>query len=108
MKFEFSTATFNMVQELVFPLLKGLIGFDAQAWVGEKSELFIHVGDSLGEISELFLIAGSALEDGVLTAEELDKIITQAGTVPDAIAEIIGYFKDDTEIPVVPTPPVTP
>jgi hypothetical protein len=73
--------------------------------LGEKSELFIHIGDSFGELSELFLIAGSALEDGVLTSVELEAIIAKAKTIPEAVEEIIGYFKDDVveePTPVVP------
>jgi hypothetical protein len=82
-----------------------LTGFDGTAWVGDKSELFISAGDALGEVSELFLIAGSALEDGILTEVELEGIITQAKTIPEAVKTIIGFFGDDI---VEPTPPVVP
>ena len=97
MEFKFDAATFEMLQNLSFPLIKALTGFDPEEWVGDKSELFITVGESFGEVSSLFLIAGAALEDGRLSADELNEIIAQAATLPDALENILGFFDDDDE-----------
>lgn len=99
MAFEFSTATFEMIQQLVYPLLKTLVGFDAQAWTGDKSELFLHIGDLFSDIGALFTVVGTALEDGILTAAEIETIIADAKTIPDAIDQIVGFFKDEEPTP---------
>ena len=85
---KFDAATFEMVQSLVFPLIKTLAGFDAEAWVGDKSVMFSEVGEGLMDLSILFTLVGTALKDGKLTAEEISAIITQAKELPLAIAEI--------------------
>ena len=97
MDFKFDAATFEMIQGLVFPLLKTLIGFDTEEWVGEQSELFITVGEGFADVATLFTVVGTALEDGKLSAEEIEDIITKAGALPDAIDEIVGFFEDDDE-----------
>lgn len=98
MELKFSAQTLETIQSLVYPLLKTLIGFDGTAWVGEKSELFIKIGDSFGELSELFLMAGAALEDGILSEEEIGDIIAQAKTVPEAVSKILEFFSDDDTV----------
>ena len=104
MDFKFDGATFEMIQNLVFPLVTTLTGFDPTVWVGEKSELFIKVGDGFADLSALFILVGTALEDGKLTAEEIEAIITDAKELPDAIDAIVAFFED--EEPVVEEPPV--
>lgn len=94
---KFDTSTFAMVQGLAFPLIATLTGFDPAEWVGDQSELFIRVGDGFADISALFIVIGTALEDGKLTAEEIEAIITTAQTLPDAIDNIVGFFEDDEE-----------
>lgn len=88
MEFKFDAATFEMVQALVFPLVQSLAGFDAQGWVGEKSEMFAKVGEGLMDLSILFTLVGTSLKDGKLTAVEIEAIIAKAKTLPLAIAEI--------------------
>ncbi len=95
MEFKFDAATFVMVQNLVYPLVTALANFKPEEWVGEKSELFMSVGDALADISTLFTVAGSAIEDGRLTVEEIEEIITQAATIPVAIDKIVGFFEED-------------
>jgi len=95
MELKFSTATFEMIQGLLYPLMKTLVGFDAQEWVGEKSELFVAVGEAFGDVGTLFMLAGTAIEDGLLTEEELEAIIAKAATLPEAIEQITGFFDDD-------------
>ena len=96
---KFDAATFEMVQSLAFPLIATLTGFNPAEWVGDKSELFIQVGDAFADVSALFTVIGSALEDGKLTAVEIEAIIEKAQTLPDAIEEIVGFF-DDEEVEV--------
>jgi len=91
----FSIHTIETVQNLVFPLVKSLTKFDPQAFVGSQSDLFLSIGDALTEIGGLFTVAGSALEDGILTAVEIEAIIAKASTIDDAIDEIIGHFKTE-------------
>ena len=105
MDFKFDGATFEMIQNLVFPLLKTLVGFDAEAWTGEQSELFIKVGDGFADVSALFLVVGAALEDGKLSAAEIEEIILKAKELPEAIDNIVAFFEDEEE-PVVEEPPV--
>lgn len=94
----FETKTWEMIQDLVFPLLKTFTGFDAVEFAGEKSVLFTEVGEGLDELSKLFLLAGTALEDGKLTAEEIEAIVAQALTLPDALDAISSVFADDDEV----------
>lgn len=98
--FNFIPQTFETVQKLVFPLIRTFLDFDPAEWVGEKSELFIKVGDGLGDLSALFIMVGTALEDGLLTVEEIEAIITQAKTLPEAIDAITEFF-DGAEEPEV-------
>ena len=104
MDFKFDAATFEMIQTLAFPLVATLTGFDPALFVGDKSELFIKVGDGFADLSALFMVVGSALEDGKLTAEEIEEIILLAKDLPTAIDNIVGFFDDDEE--VVEEPPV--
>lgn len=92
MSFKFDSSTFETVQNLLYPVILSLTGFDTSAWVGEQSQLLVNVGDALGDLSALFVLAGTALEDGKITAAELDAIIAQAKTLPEAIDEISGFF----------------
>jgi len=96
-KMEFNTQTFEMIQNLAFPLIATLTGFDPAEWAGDKAELFLRVGDGFADVSKLFIVIGEALEDGRLTSEELEAIITQAKTLPDAIDNISGFFDGDDE-----------
>lgn len=100
-KFDFSAATFETIEGLVYPLIKTLFGFDVANEVGSKAEIFTTVGDGFQDIADLFHAAGKALEDGILTAEEIGDIITKALTVKDAIAIIKSKFSGDSEV----TPP---
>lgn len=88
----FDVKTFEMIQSLVFPLVKSLAGFDVEAFVGDKSELFIKVADGLADVSALFMVVGTALEDGKLSAEEIEAIIAEAKDLPEALDAIIGFF----------------
>lgn len=98
----FSTQTLELVQGLVFPLLKSLTGFDAAEFAGEKSQLFIIVSEALSDLSTLFMLVGTALEDGKLTVAEIEAIVAEAKTIPDAIDAIVAFF-DDEETPEAPT-----
>jgi hypothetical protein len=95
MDFTFDAASFEMVQNLAFPLIKALTGFDTSEFVGDQSELFIKVGDAFGDISALFVVIGTALEDGKLTAEEINTIILGAKSIPEAIDAIVAFFDDE-------------
>jgi len=97
MDFNFDAATFEMIQNLAFPLIATLTGFDPEEWVGDQSELFIKVGDAFGDIAALFLVIGSALEDGKLTAEEIGAIVESAMDIPEAINAIVEFFDDDED-----------
>lgn len=103
MDFKFDAATFEMIQSLAFPLVKTLTGFDPEEFIGEQSELFVKVGDGFADVSALFLLVGSALEDGKLSAEELEAIIADAKELPEAIDAIVGFFEDEEVVdpPVV-------
>lgn len=106
MDFKFDAATFAMIQDLVFPLVKTLTGFDPAEWAGEKSELFIKVGDGFADVSALFLLVGTALEDGKLSEEEITAIIADAKELPDAIDAIVAFFEEEeAEEPVVDPEP---
>ena len=92
-----------MIQGLAYPLISTLTGFDPAAFVGDQSELFIKVGDGFADVSALFLVIGTALEDGKLTADEINEIILKAKDLPAAIDDIVGFFEDEE---VVEEPPV--
>ena len=100
--FKFDAATFEMIQGIAYPLIKTLTGFDPEAFVGEQSELFVQVGDGFADVSALFLLVGSALEDGKLSAVELEEIIAAAKDLPEAIDNIVGFFEDEEEVVVDP------
>lgn len=104
--FKFDAATFEMIQNLAFPLIETLTGFDPAEWTGDKAELFVRVGDGLGDLSALFLVVGSALEDGKLSADEINEIILKAVTLPEAIDNIVAFFEDEDiiEEPVIEDP----
>jgi hypothetical protein len=89
---EFNAATLEMIQGMAYPLIKSLTGFDAQAYVGEKSEVLTKVGEGFAELSELFLVAGAALSDGILSADEFEAIVTEAKDIPAALAVVKGFF----------------
>jgi hypothetical protein len=89
----FQLQTLETIQNLVFPLVKTFTNFDPQAFVGSQAELFTHVGDAFGDIAALFTVCGVALEDGILTSEELQEIVTKAKTIPDAIDEIVAHLE---------------
>lgn len=103
MSLQFSTATLESLQTLLFPLVKMLTGFDTQEWTGDQSELFVKVGEAFGDVSQLFLVAGTALEDGFLSEEEIGSIVAKAKTLPEAIEEIIGFFSSEEELPENPS-----
>lgn len=107
MDFKFNLATFEMIQDLAYPLVKTLTGFDPQEFVGEQSELFVKVGDGFADVSALFMLVGTALEDGKLSAEELEAIIEAADDIPTAIDNIVGFFDDEVveDVEVVEEPP---
>lgn len=89
MGLNFDAATFETIQNLVFPLVKSIFNIDIAGFVGSKAELFTLVGDALGELQELFFAVGEALTDGILTEEEIGNIITQAKDVPTAISALV-------------------
>jgi hypothetical protein len=89
---KFDAATFEALQRLVYPLVEIVFGIKIAEFVGDKSELFTKTGEAVGEISELFLVTGSALEDGIVTEEEVEQIIAQAVTVGEAIGNISSKF----------------
>ena len=97
LEFKFDAATFEMIQNLAFPLIASLTGFDAAAWAGEQSELFIKVGEGFTQVSELFITIGTALQDGKLTAEEIEGIIAEAKDIPAALDSITAFFGGDEE-----------
>lgn len=97
----FNAQTFETVQRLVYPLIATLFDFDPSGYVGDKSQLFTEIGEALDELSGLFFLAASALEDGILSEQEIAEIIAKAGSVMVAATEIgeaFGQaFGDDEE-----------
>ena len=91
----FNEATLEMIQDLVYPLVLTFTGFDAAGYVGEKSDLFIHVGEGLSDLSGLFILVGTALEDGRLTYSEIEAIIAKANELPEALDAIMSFFDAD-------------
>jgi tape measure domain-containing protein len=104
MEFKFDAATFEMVQTLASPLIATMTGFDPAKFVGEQSELFIKVGDGFADMSALFIVIGTALEDGKLSAEEINEIILKAKELPEAIDTIVGFFDDEEVVEEVVAP----
>lgn len=92
---EFSVHTIETIQTLLFPIIKSLTKFDPQVFAGNQSDLFLSIGDALGDIASLFTVCGTALEDGVLSADELTAIIANASTVDEAIDEVFAHFKKE-------------
>ena len=95
---KFDAATFEALQRLVYPLVEIVFGIDADGYIADKSTLFIQTGEAISEVAELFLVAGSALEDGVVTEAEVEVIIDQAITVGQAISEIAAKFSGEDVI----------
>lgn len=96
MALQFDAQTFEMIQGLVFPLVNTLFNFDPALWVGDKAVLFTAVGDGLDEVAELFHVVGAALQDGKLTAEEINTIITEAQDIPAALDNLKASWEDIT------------
>ena len=103
-EFKFSMATFEMIQQLAYPLVSSLTGFDPAEFVGEKSVLLTKVGEGFAEISELFLLGGQALADGLLTTEEFEALVAEAQDIPVALEAVKGFFDPPAE-PEVPVEP---
>lgn len=99
MEFKFDAATFEMVQNLVFPLVKSLAGFDVEAFVGDKSQMFKEASEALDEVSALFMLVGTALEDGRLSADEVEAIVLKAKTIPEAVDELLNLFGSEEDAP---------
>ena len=77
-----------LLQQLIFPLVKEFTGVDiSKASTGSVAVIRL-AADAVGEAQELLLQICSALEDGVLSWEEIDGIIKEALDVPAAIKEI--------------------
>ena len=98
---KFDAETFETVQRLVYPLVASLFDFDPAEYVGEKSQLFNEIGDAFDSLSVLFYVAAQALEDGILTEDELNEVVAKAVSVGVAIEDIVKFF-DDAEDRVVP------
>lgn len=95
MELKFDAATFETIQNLVFPLVKSIFGIDISNWVGDKAGLFDLVGNALGELQELFFAVGEALRDGILTEAEINNIIAQAKDIPTAVSAIANAISTE-------------
>ena len=91
---KFDAQTFETVQNLVYPLIDALFDFNPADTVSDQAEHFANISAALEELSILFAIACDALTDGVLTADEIGEVITQAGSVFAAIEAIGDAFSD--------------
>lgn len=84
----FDTQTLVTIQQLLIPVLKTFTGFDLAAFEAGNADVFILVADGFGSLSTLFTLIGTALQDGLLSVEEINAIVTQAKTLPLAIDAI--------------------
>lgn len=96
-EFKFNAATFEQIQNLIYPLINALFDFNPAEEIGDKSKVFNDVGYAFEQISELFYVAGRSLEDGLLTVEEIEAIISEAIDIPNAIKTILNGIKTETE-----------
>jgi hypothetical protein len=96
---KFDAETFETVQRLVYPLVASLFDFDPAEYVGEKSKLFYEVSEAFDSLSVLFYVAAQSLEDGILSEDELNDIITKAVSVGVAIEDIVKFFNEADDEP---------
>jgi len=99
MEFKFDEATLQMIQELAYPIILKFTGFDPSEWVGTQSELFIKIGDGFNDLAAFFIVIGTALEDGILTMEEILEIVEKAVSLPEAIDNVVDFFETDEDEP---------
>lgn len=94
----FDTHTLVTIQDLLIPVIKSFTGFDAGAFAAGKAEMFNLVADGFGDLSMLFTLIATALEDGRLTVEEINAIVTQAKTLPVAIDAIASALNGSAPV----------
>ena len=93
----FTNIDLEQLQSFIFPLLKQLTGLDIAQYEQDGSVYLLEAGEALEEVAALLILAGSALEDGRLSNEEISNIIAGALTVGDAVKVFTALFNSDPE-----------
>ncbi len=86
----FETIDFGMLQSMLYPVIKAMGGPDVQDFVAGKAEAFQEASDLLAELSGLMGTAAEALGDGILTNDEINQIIADAGEIQEAFEALMN------------------
>ena len=76
------------LQRVLFPVIDMLTGVDVQDLAAGKAHAFKAAGDGFSDVAGLCTMMGVALDDGILTNEEIDAIIADASDLDDAFDAI--------------------
>ena len=81
------------IQEMIFPIVKSLTGFDIQGVVSDKSVALEIAGDELIAIGNFVKLCAQSVSDGILTSDELNGLVAAAPDVKSAYAQILELFR---------------
>jgi len=88
---KFSVQDLLQLQSLVYPLVVMLGGPDIpQEFIKPLSGPLKDTATVLRECADVFEAAGTALEDGLLNADEIDRVLAEAEEAQDAIKLLLG------------------
>jgi len=94
---DFSGISFEQLQVFAYPLIKALGGPDIAQEVEDKADVLLESGNLLADAAAVLHAAAAAMEDGMLTDDEIDEIITMAEDLPDALHAINSAWYDEVE-----------
>jgi len=85
---DFGGISFEQLQVFAYPLIKALGGPDIGQEIEDKADVLLESGNLLIDAGAVLHAAAAAMEDGVLTDEEIDEIIGGAEDLADALFAI--------------------
>ena len=93
----FSSIDFGMLQAMLYPVIVAATGVDVQDMVSGKAPAFRAVGEGLSDLAAVFDMAAEALDDGILTNDEINALIAGATDLSgafDAIRDALDNSDD--------------
>lgn len=89
----FAGLNLGTLQEVLYPLINSLTGVDPGQYIKEGGRAFHTAADELRFIADYVEMCAVALEDGILSNEELDGITKRAGTMAEAVQRVSEAFR---------------
>jgi hypothetical protein len=86
----FKDLDFGGLQEILFPVISALGGPDVRAEISRRAAVFHEAADVLEEAADVLRMGGSAVEDGILTNDEVNGIVAAAPSVAQAINDLFA------------------